>query len=213
MPAPYAGIARARIIGRNHAGQTVNVCHFATNIVGYDAANPADALTRLATALLECVRDALLPAVPSDWRLIKITAQGIGPTLSDEVEVQALGTDIGEGTASDVSFAAQLLSLKTGKGGRSKRGRMFCPPPPEDGVTESALTPGQVALLAAFAACLATKFLTPNGTQDDWRLAVLSRKLLAANNNNFDLAVTEVTTITANSLVATMRSRKFGKGS
>lgn len=211
---PDTGVARVRIIGQNHAGVTVNVLHFATAVELGDATTQRNNLIALAQAILDCVRAALLPALPSDWALSRITAQFIGSQLSDEVEAGGVvATDIGEiATDSDVSFAAQQVSIMTGQGGRRKRGRFFLPPPPESGVSNSRLTPGQIALLAAFLACLAGKFIPPGNTTS-WRLGVLSRVNMAAANGNALAAFTEGSLLRLNPVLATMHSRKLGQGS
>lgn len=211
---PDTAIARLRIIGAGHAGTTVNVMHFVT---ANELGTPGDTRTvllALANAMLECVRTTLLPALPSDWALTKITAQTIGPAVSDEVEAQGiLATDVGEvaGT-SEVSFVAQLVHIKTGLGGRRRRGRFFLPPPPEEGVTLSKLTAPQIALIAAFLACVAQKFVAP-GQSTVWRLGVFSRKELATNGGNHFAAFTEAVSLQLSAVVAKLGSRKFGIGS
>ncbi len=213
MPSPYSGVARLRIMGRIHGQQTVNVLHFGTNIAVFDATNQSVKLNELIAAILDCIRTTLLPALPLDWNLERVTAQAIHPAASDEVEVAAVGTDIGGGSDSDVSFASQLLSIKTGQGGLRKRGRIFMPPPPEGGVTQSRLTGPQLALIAAFAACLASKFIAGGAALTEWRLAVLSRTTLAAAGGTVNNSITEATSVTATNIVAVLGRRKVGRGS
>lgn len=212
MPPPYNSIARVRIHGVHHAGITNNVLHFGTETVGYDAGTIMAQLGQLATAVVDCVRTTLLPALGSDWKLDKVTAQALHPVLTDPAEVVGLNTDVGALANTNVSFTSQLVSLRTGLGGRSKRGRMFLPPAPEGGVTESTLTDAQMILLVAFVTCIAGKFLAGGSDPNGWRLCVLSRKLLAANANNYNLGVTEVTNMTARKELASMRTRKLGRG-
>lgn len=120
-------------------------------------------------------------------------------------------TDVGVLTEGLPTFNAQLLAIRTGKGGRSFRGRMFVPPPPESGQSQSKLTPGQLILLTAFAACLIAKFIADKPATA-WRLGVYSRKLGGEKYQTAAAGWTFAKSVTASDVIATMHSRKIGVG-
>lgn len=207
-------IARVRIFGRGHAGQTVNVLHFGDTELISDGNTTIllERLVELATNIMECVVTTLLPALPSDWRLEKVSAQYIGPGGTDDVEVTPAAVAQGAQLNPTVSFGAQLVRVRTGGGGRKGRGRIFLPYPGEDAVTDSKLTAPQLVLLATFLACIAGKYLAPNGTEP-FRIGVLSRVLAGVNSANAVAAFREAITLTPVDVMATMHSRKISVGS
>lgn len=206
---PIDHVARVVIQGELHGQQTINVLHF-----GSEGAVPPDVTTNLQNliaAVLTCIRDTLLPAVSQDWKLQQVTAKQLYPTATDERVVLAEPTDVGAIAGDgDVSFTAQLLQIRTGLAGRTNRGRMFIAGVPEGGVSQSRLTPGQLALIAAFAACLVSEFIGQPAPA--WNLGILSRKNLQQNYSNAHTNFRLATSVQATNLVATMRSRKVGKG-
>lgn len=212
MPAPWALGAQGRIIGRIHGQQTVNVMHFATNLVATDINQINAALERIVTALIECARTTLLPAVSSDWTLVRTEAHGIHPTRSDPIVATANAGEIGALSPTSVSFASSLLHIRTGIGGRRGRGRIFLPPAGESEINQSAIDPATGLLLVQFAACLAAKFGGPN-PETEWRLGVLSTTDLKAQGGNFDNSFRVASQLTPGTIVAVMRSRKVGVGS
>src|SRR6185436_3832889 len=114
MPAPWVAGAQCRIIGEIHGQQTVNVMHFATNDAILDEGELDTILLALATAMLECVVETLLPAVSSDWKVVQCDARRIYPTPSDPILATADAGSVGELSASSVSFASSLVSVRTG---------------------------------------------------------------------------------------------------
>ena len=212
MPAPWARGARVVIKGRIHGSETNNVLHFATNTVVQDGGQLDDLLLALAAAVLACVIEQLLPAVSSDWSFEQVTAQAIYPVLSDPVVSTPPADTNGTGATTNVSFAASLVNLRTGIGGRSGRGKMFLPPAGDAQITESQLTQPPIDAIVAFLACIASKFNPTNGTEQ-WRLGILSRKGLAAIGGTFDNSFRQVTQMTPQPIVAKMGSRKLTVGS
>ena len=85
MPPPYVAHAQGRIIGEIHGQTTVNVMHFATHDEIADEGELDTILLALATAILECTIETLLPAVTSDWRAIQCDAKRISDPTSDPV--------------------------------------------------------------------------------------------------------------------------------
>lgn len=211
MPAPWVAGAQARIHGEIHGQQTVNVLNFGTNSAILDGPALDALLLQLAAALLDCVITTLLPAVSIDWRAVSCDAKRIYPVVSDPIIATADGGMVGEKSATSVSFAASLLSLRTGGGGRKGRGRLFLPPAGEAEILQSQLDSGTMTDLTAFAACLAGKFLGASPSTD-WRLGVLSRVTAGPTNAAFDSGFRICTQLSPVQDVAVMRSRRKGHG-
>lgn len=211
MPAPWTAGAQARINGTIHGQQTVNVLNFATNSVILDAGALDTLLLQLAVALLECVETTLLDAVTIDWKAVSVDAKRIYPATSDPIVATADPFSTGTLPTTSVSFASTLLSLRTGAGGRRGRGRMFLPPPGEANILNSGVDSTTLAAIAAFAACVATKFLGVSATTD-WRLGVLSRVTAGPTLAAFDTGFRQVTSLNPVANMACMRSRKVGHG-
>lgn len=212
MPAPWTAGAQARINGTLHGQQTVNVLNFATNSVILDAGALDTLLLQLAQALLECAQSTLLGAVTSEWNLVSVDAKRIYPATSDPILATGDPFDVGTMGVTSVSFAASLLSIRTGAGGRRGRGRVFLPPPGEAQITSSKLDSATIAAIAAFAACLAGKFMGVSPTTD-WRLGVLSRVTAGPTLSAFDTGFRLATSLNPVANMAVMRSRRVGHGS
>lgn len=202
--------AEARIIGKLHGQDCINVMHFATVNEILDQTGLDTLLNQLAEALSDCVRTALLPAVTSDYTWIGCDARRIHPTKSDPIVATANAGEIGERGPTSVSFASSLVNLRTGGGGRRGRGKKFFPPPGEDDITGSSLDPDLVALLIPFLTCLAGKFLE-NATTP-WRLGVYSRTNDNEVGGTFDNSFRVVTQMTPSVHMAVMRSRRVALG-
>lgn len=211
MPAPWVAGAQARIIGELHGQQTVNVLHFATNSAIADEAELDTLLLQLATALLECTITTLLPAVSSDWKVIRCDAKRMWPSSSDPIVATADAGSVGELSATSVSFASSLVNVRTGGGGRRGRGRMFLPPPGEAQVSNSSIDPGTLVLITAFLTCLAGKFLG-TGATTDWHLGIFSKKQFSGVGGTFDGSFREATSLNPVADLAVMRSRRKGHG-
>lgn len=211
MPAPWARGAEARIVGEIHGQRTVNVFHFGTNNIVDDGGTLDELLLQLAQALLECARDTLLPAVSQDWKMLFCDAKGIAPTPTDPIVATALPTDVGQLGVTSVSFASSLVHIRTGGGGRSGRGRKFLPPPGEAQIANSDIDAPTLLLLAAFLACIATKFMGPD-PEADWTLGVLSRKGFNNTPGNFDNSFRVATSLNPVATAAVMGTRKKGRG-
>lgn len=212
MPAPWAGGAQARIIGELHGQQTVNVLHFGTNdALITDNGTLDQILLQLAEAIRDCVVEFLLPAVTQDWRFIRTEAKRIFPSATDPIIATGVPENIGELGPTSVSFASSLVTVRSGFNGRRGRGRMFLPPPGEPQIADSLVDGPTLVLLAAFTACVATKFMGANPTTP-WHFGILSKKQLASVGGTFDGAFVQASSINLNAAVAVMRSRRRGHG-
>jgi len=210
MAAPWAAGAVARIVGRLHGQDCINVFHFGTNAQGFDVQNPDALLLELAQALLDCALTTLLPAVTQDYTLVQCDAALIHPVKGDPVLATANAGAVGELGPTEVSFAASLMNIRTGGGGRRGRGKKFLPPPGEANITASSLDPATGALLVQFGLCLAGKFLE-NATTS-WRLGVYSRTNDNAVNGTFDNSFRVATSFNFSTSMAVMRSRRVHFG-
>jgi hypothetical protein len=211
MPSPWARGAQFRIIGELHGQTTVNVFHAATNTVIQDGPPLNQLLLFAAQAIADCVVDLLLPGVTSDWRFIAVEARQIFPGPSDPIIVTGVPENVGQLSACSHSISSALLRVRTGTGGRSGRGRMFLPPPGEAEITTSTIDGPTLALLAAFAGCVAVKFMGQN-PETEWHIGVLSRKNLTAVGGTFDGAFREAVTLSPVADLAYMGTRRRGRG-
>jgi len=212
MAAPWTAGARVRILGTLHGQQTVNVLHFATNTQINDPPAADALILQLLVALLACCTEQLLAAVTQDWTLTGLDGVRIAPAVQDPVVQAAPGGSVGTAGVCSVSFAASLIQVRTGGGGRSGRGRIFLPPAGEAETTNSTLSAPIITQLQEFIDCVAGKFIGVGATED-WRLGVLSRKTFANAPGNFDAAFREAQSLVPVQNVAVMRSRKVGHGS
>jgi hypothetical protein len=207
----WARGAQLRIVGELHGQQTINVLHLGTDEVANDAGTLNEVLLQLATAMRDCVVEFLLPAVTQDWRFVRTDAKEIFPTATDPIVVSGTPGQVGELGVTSVSFAASLATLRSGQGGRRGRGRVFLPPAGEAQTAASLIDEPTLVLLAAFTACVATKFMGAN-PESNWHLGVLSAKDLNKVPANFNTAFRVVSSINLSAEVAVMRSRRRGHG-
>lgn len=206
-----ANIAQVVIKGKVHGQDYRNVLHFGTDLDIQDGTYAA-ILTALAEAVMACITTVLLPGLSNSITISSVTAKRIHPILTDEVTSTSVGSAGAASGETVPSFASMLIDIRTGAGGRKWRGRMFLPPCLEAETTQSVLNATALALLAAFCACMATKFIGASATTS-WRLGVLSRKELTTNGGNESLAFREAKSLTPVSALAVIRRRKVGKGS
>jgi len=215
MAAPWAGVAEARIIGKLHGQDTVNVIHFATNTVESDVSPPSPLLVALVEAILACVLETLLPAVTIDWTALEVNARYIYNTgsspLTDPVVATAPIGQFGALGPTSVSFAASLIHLRTGLGGQRGRGRMFLPPPGEANVTQSSIDTGVQDFLIEFLNCMAGKFLGPSPTTA-WRWGILSRKDLTSVGGTYNNSFRIISQMTPSLRLAVIGRRRIGHG-
>lgn len=207
MPNPFQAIGEVTINGTLHGQQTVNVLHFGAN-----GAEPNwDALI---TDILSCITTALRPAVSSDWTLDKLTHRRIWPTLGDPVDHFPAAATAGTGLPAEVSFAAAIIRINTGLGGRRHRGRMFIPGVVANDVNKSQFTDVALARLVVFAACMAGKFIKAPGAVDNpaFELGVLSRTQAKVQGETLQTAFTPAVALTPQRVVGVMRSRRIGHG-
>lgn len=212
MPAPWTQGARVRILGKLHGQDTVNVLHFATNTQINDNVERDLLILQLLTQVLACVTDQLLAGVTADWTMTGLEGTAIAPVLGDPQFSAAPANTVGTLGPTSASFIATLVTIRTGLGGKTHKGRFFLPPAGEANTNVSILDAGIVDQINNFLVCLAGKFIGA-GASTPWRIGVLSRKTFVNTPGNFDAAFTEATSLTVSPVAAIMGSRKVGRGS
>lgn len=204
-----------RFDGHIEEQECKNVLHFlCVGSTGDD-----DVGTHLVAVVLLCFVQNVLPVLAPTYTLDGITWKKVGPVLGPENFLAATGDTQGQSTADALpSFASALISIRTTRGGKSGRGRMFIGGIPEDQTTASRInTEGPFwAALSAFVACVVAQFVglsDPVPAANKWMFGIYSRKL---GGSTFPYNVTgfaPATLLVPKPLIATTRSRKIGHGS
>lgn len=207
----FSDVAELRLVGTLQGQRCINVFHFATETVINDPQELNTLLLQLANAMLECAVTTLLPAVTSNYKLLRVDARSIKDPDHPEVSVQPEGTNEGELSVTSTSFLATLLNHKTGGGGKRGRGKTFLPPVGELQMSDGSIDNGTLPLVIAFVTCVFGKFVGASKTTD-WFFGVWSKKAFTSAGGSFDTAFRKVTTTTVNTTVAKMGSRKKGIG-
>lgn len=211
IPVAQGEVWQLRFEGRQEGQQVINVMHFRAETASDDVQ------TRLFAAVLTCFITVLLPKLSSQYtfeRLIgKRVTPDVGPDviLLDETSVLAAGN-----AAALPTYASACISIRTTRGGRSGRGRMFIGGIPEAATTNSSFDPTSEYWLAlvAFVACIGTKFLVPDVPGlNQWSFGVMSRKLGGVKPPFAANGYAPYTSMEPKGLLATTRSRKVGHGS
>jgi len=202
---------QVRVKGFLEGQETNNVLHFKC------LAASADVDLHLIQVLIACFVEHLLPAWSNGWNLDTVVWKRVSPTLSPEFVSTGSGSEVGAlSTDSLPSFNAALVSIRTAEGGRSHRGRMFLAGIPESATVRSSFDLSGATWLAilAFVACLVDKFIdnAELGT-DRFALGVYSRKIGGSAFPYGATGFTPAVSLNPVALVATMRSRKVGRGS
>ena len=207
----YTRILQARLIGQLHGQQTVNVLNFGSDEAAADNAALIAILVQLATSIIACVTSTLLGGITQDWTAVSVEAKQLFPTPSDPSVVAFGANTVGLHGPTNVSFAAVLVNMRTGGGGRRGRGRIFLPPPGDAAQTNSLLSDTTTGdFYRSFLTCMMNKYAAPDGTEDQ-DLIVLSRKAIATGTAPLD-AGRPVTSMTVNTAISCLRSRKVGHG-
>jgi hypothetical protein len=207
MPAPFPRIVQATVVGKLHGQETNNVLHFGTS-------DMEAILIQLAVAIVTCLISTFRPMTSDEWVLEKVVVRELHPELGDPIDYIHNVAVAGTGLPTSPSFVAYLMRIKTGKGGRSNRGRTFWPGVIENDVTKSLLTDGSMDKFVAFCNCLRDAFIKQGElAEPTWNLGVLSRTRAAIPPNTISSAFTPATSLVPVREVARMGSRKVGVGS
>jgi hypothetical protein len=181
------------------------VLHFGT-----DTAVPD--WNQLAQAIIFCIANAFKNMTSSEWKFDHIGVTPLFPNLEDEIIVFSNQPIEGTPFANALpSFNAALISIQTGLGGKTHRGRMFLPGVIQNDVSQSLYTDPGLQKVIQFAACLAARFITSESVDATaFKIGVLSRKGItqATVAANF----TPATKLVPRRAIATLHSRKIGVG-
>lgn len=177
-----------------------------------------DVLLHLLTEILACFTTTLLPVLSSSYTITRLIGRRMTPTLGNDVElVPASGATVqGQATGDGMpSFVSALISLRSTRGGRIGKGRMFIAGVPESGTIRSYIpTEGAFyAGLVAFLTCMLGKFLGPFTLPlNKWEWGVFSRKI-GHSSAPFDATgFAPMADAVVRTLLSTTRSRKIGHG-
>lgn len=204
-----------RFDGHIEEQECKNVLHF----MCVSSAGDDDVALHLVAVVLACFVTHVLPVLAPTYALDGITWKKVGPTLGPENFLAGPSSNQGASTADALpSFNSALVSIRTTRGGRSGRGRMFIAGIPEDQTTASRINvEGPFwAALTAFVACVVSAFTglaDPMPAVNKWQFGIYSRKL---GGSTFPYAITgfaPATNMIPKNLIATTRSRKIGHGS
>lgn len=211
VSASVGDLFQVRVKGFIENQETNNVLHFKCT------AASSDVEVHLILVLIQCFVTHLLPAWSNKWNLDTVIWKRVSPTLSPEYVSTGSGSEIGALTTDSLpTFNAALVSIRTAEGGRSKRGRMFLAGIPESATVGSGfeLTGATWLAIVAFVGCLVDKFVdNAELGSDRFALGVYSRKLGGQAFPYGAAGFTPAVSLNPVALVATMRSRKVGRGS
>jgi len=213
MPPPTAAINdvwQLRFEGQLEGQNVLNVFHFGS------LSGDTDVLTNLVAVAIACFIEQLLPGVSDKYTLNRVVARQVAPTLGpDFVTTPTGGTGGVTGVDSEPSFVSGLVSIRTNRGGRSGRGRVFLAGIPESSTTQSLLNdPGDFwTALQAWVACMLEHFTEhdPVGT-NAWAFGVMSRKIGGSKPPFTSGGFAPVISMNGVRALATTRSRKVGHG-
>jgi hypothetical protein len=203
---PHAKIARVTI-KQTVLGQVCeNVLHFGT-----DSLSPN--WEQLALDIIDCIRTTLAPHLAQEYRLDEIDVTQIFPDLLDPLVVIPTTAVAGENFSPSLPTTnAVVLSLLTGGGGRSGRGRMYIPAVEIAAVQGNDLKDIAIGYFIAFLACMFGKFVTagdpPVAPEFFW--GIQSRKNYATEAHN--LHFRDLKSYKVQKILGTMRSRREGRG-
>lgn len=206
---PFTNVAQCVVQGTMNEVTTINVLHFAS--VGAVPPDVHSSLDDLNDNVHTAVVQTLLPAVSGEFELREVRSKQLHPIATDEAVLVPNGMEVGLKGIADPSFVAALISFRTGLGGRSHRGRMYIAGVDQDDTQFSTLTPASQVLYKVFADRLLTDF-GPAVADPNWKLIVFSQKNFKLTPNNPDTYCTQVTRTLVNQRIASMVSRKVGRG-
>jgi hypothetical protein len=177
-----------------------------------------DVILHLLTQVMQCFVTTLLPVLASSYEFERVVGRKMIPDLGSDYEVkQDAGETVTGQAAGDAepSFVSALISLRSVRGGRSGKGRMFIAGVPESGTLKSYIpTEGAFyAGLVAFVGCMMEHFLTTDVlVNGHWEWGVFSRKLGNAKAPFLAAGFSPMVDAVVKSQLATTRSRKIGHG-
>lgn len=204
---------QVKIKCRFEGQEVLNVLHFAS------AAGSNDVLAQLLQAITNCFILNLLPGLGAAFKLESTVGHRVSPDVGPEIEfIPDQNQDVDGGVDSDTlpTFNSCVVSIRTVRGGRSGRGRMFLSGIPESSTTASKITVPSAywSAVLAYIACVIAAFVKSTApAANEWQLGVMSRKIGGATEPYLAAGFAAATGLQPHPEIATTRSRKVGHGS
>lgn len=178
MPLPVGGVlVQLNIFGEIHGQRTQNSFHFRSRET---AGEIWDTTLSECQSLLSDFRGVVLPAIQSfanqDWVARSIILITMVPRHEILLETRISNGNGIQGNDSLPSFCAGLLSLRTGRGGRSGHGRVYLAGVAEDTSSSSRISGENLTQLANVGVVLYGRY-GPLGTNDKFEYGIYSRKI------------------------------------
>lgn len=211
------GLYRIKLIGEVHGQATETAFHFQTSDVNVQPSYEVE-LRETMEDFIQYILPKVQAFCSQQWSAKTLVGVTLIPRESVFIETRIPN---GAGFQSDDSLPshdAGLLSLRTGKGGRSRIGRLYLPGVSENLSSTSRLEGQYLGLLSDFGSTLTQRYGL-NGAYPYIRYGVFSRKLgvtrvllptphLIYSHNGFTIVRNTV----ARPEIATQRRRKLARG-
>lgn len=219
MPVPAGGVlVQINMIGEIHGEITQNAFHFLAKNTAEDFGDTLTECRALLTDFIGLVVLAIRTWACDDWAVKTCVLITMVPRHTIMLEERiANGTGF-QGDDSLPSFCAGLLSLRTGRGGRSAHGRLYLAGVPESTSGDSRIQGSSITEFAAIGDILLARYGT-GGTNHKWQYGIYSRKLGDDRDpgppphiEHHIGGFLNVIEIIPRLEVATMRKRKLHKG-
>lgn len=211
IPVAAGQVVQVLIQGRIEGQLCENVTYFRAQAADVDVL--LNLLAKVATCML-----AMVPILNPSYTLERVKGKIVSPAvgLEDEWTPEPTDTVTGEAAGDGLpSYCAALISLRTLRPGRTGKGRMYIAGVPEGATTLSNIISGSPlhTALAAFAACLLTQFAHKDlPVAGDYEWGVMSRKIGGAKPPFLPDGFAYIVDTRVNLALATMRTRKVGRG-
>lgn len=206
-------IIQVVIRGKLEQQDCLNILYFRAN----DAVQ--DILTALLVKVAVCIMQNLIPVLSSQYTLERIVGRVVSPAVGPDTWWTPDNDDVTQGalaTGGATSFVSAVISIRTTRGGRTGRGRMFI-----GGVAEAATINSYInkehpmwAGLIAFVECMLSQFHSNNdpvSAQLSW--GIMSRKIGGEKPPFAAAGFAGVIYAFPNHALGSTNSRKVGRGS
>jgi hypothetical protein len=213
MQASSGEVYEVVLEGRQENQQVLNVMFFR-------AATASDSVeTRLLRALVICWLTQMVPALATSYSFIRCTGKRVVPDLGPVLESFPITGDVVAGAATggaEPTFVSALISIRTTRGGRSGKGRIFVPGVPEIAKTDSFILTSSAfwIALANYIACVVATFITSGDPPpaNTWDIGVMSRKIGGTKPPFTADGFAPAISLAPRTLLASTNSRKIGHG-
>lgn len=211
---PLNDTAQLSVIGTVHGQQHIHTLHFRNQ----DGTATTQGLIDGWQANARTAYRALFHTADSPCELYRAQVVcGSLPLPAASEEAEAAPNIVGSGTKGATERApawlAALVSVRTASAGKSYRGRFFIGGIYEGDFVADNLTAATIAGMTAYTNALIAAYVTPTTGTNGWRWVVHSRKLSAVPGSQCQNTSSLVTGVLVRAAVASMKSRKPGRGS